>query len=225
MKWLSCAVTFCAFSINVFGAEPLAEFVPPRGIVSVQDVDRMSCWYTDGLSYNSRDTNLLKQKLLQHVIQDDVATKAMDIFLASKFWHLVDFYEDHSDKMTLDDSQLFCESLVLAAPQLGIGNYTARVVSIVGNPLLITADFFRNRSFLFDMFCYCAVETAKLGYAWILTEMCINVCDELELLAERYSWPECEQFKAKDVRHIAYNRRLTEDRLPLSFKQVWPNLL
>ncbi|MDR1475763.1 MAG: hypothetical protein LBI20_00380 [Holosporales bacterium] len=224
MKCLSYVLLLFAFSIGAFGGELTEGFTKPIGITSEADLIRLQRRYVPGRLDNSFDTTELKQQFLGRVNEDPIATTAMEIFLDCMFWHFVDYCKDHLYEMTEANRQLIRELLILLAPQLDIGNYTEKVVSIIGDPKLVTSGYFQHRAWVHGLFFCGAVECGRRGYSWILIETCANACTQLRILAYDLSWPEYEQFNSTHVRYVAYNGRRTEDCLPLAFTTVWPNL-
>jgi hypothetical protein len=140
------------------------------------------------------------------------------------FWNLVDECEANLSRMFEENQQLFRELLILLAPHLAIGNYKEKVVSIIGDRDSVTPWYFQHRAWVHDLFFYVAVECGRRGYGWMLVETCVNACTQLRIFAYDLSWPEYDQFCKSDVRRAVDNRRRTEDRLPLAFTTVWPNL-
>jgi hypothetical protein len=196
----------------------------PRGITSEDDIQSLRSSYYEGRSGNSYDTTALIKKCNDRVIGNPMAEKAMGIFLDCKYWHLVDYCEDNLLKMNNNDAQLFREVLILLAPHLDIGNYTQRIVGLIGDPTSITGDYFQNGKLLYDMFFHGAVETSKRGYSWFITEMCVSICNELGILAYLSHWKNCDGFNSLIVRDIAYDGELREDVLIPVHSRVWPNL-
>ncbi|MDR1609750.1 MAG: hypothetical protein LBR78_02775 [Holosporales bacterium] len=218
MKKLLYLVVFSIFSANAM------EMELPRGIRSARDVREFRGQYYEGRKLNSYDTSPLKAQFTKHVSEDESATGAMNLFLDCKYWHLVDYCEDNLSNMADANAQLFREILVLLAPRLDLGNYTARVVKIIGEPESVTADYFQNRELLRDMFFYSAVENAGHGRSWSTTETCISICDELSILARLFHWCGYEKFTGSRVRDVAYSGELTEDNWRALATRVWPNL-
>jgi hypothetical protein len=198
--------------------------IVPRGITSEDDIEDIRGNYICGIRHNSYDTTSLVVEFKQKVDGDSASKDAMDLFLDCKYWNLVDYCEDNLHRMIKDNEQLFREALVLLAPHLNIGNYTKRVVDIIGDPTSITPAYFKNRILLYNMFFYGATECAKRGYTWIMTETCASICDELRGLAGLFHWDECAEFNKIDVRDIAYDGACTEDYTPATATCVWPNL-
>jgi hypothetical protein len=196
----------------------------PRGITSEEDVQKLSSRYYERKQRNAYDTTSLKANLNKDIGSDPISNRAMELFMKARFWHLVDYCEDHLPEMNNVNAQLFREVLILLAPRLDIGNYTQRVVKLIGDPTSITEAYFQNKTFLYDMFFYGAVETAKRGYSWILTETCVSICSELRILAEVFHWDECKEVNSLIVRDIAYDGELTENRLRATATRIWPNL-
>jgi hypothetical protein len=196
----------------------------PRGITSEEDIEDFKSNYHEHEPENSYDTTSLVAEFRQQVRGDLRAGEAMDLFIDCKYWHLVDHCEDYLPDMTADNAQLFREVIILLAPWLDIGNYTQRVVNIIGDPLSITPDYFQHRTLLYDMFFYGAVECGRRDHTWILIETCASCCINLRILADKFRWQEYEQFREMDVRDAAYGGRLTEDRLSGTAARVWPNL-
>jgi hypothetical protein len=196
----------------------------PRGITSKDDVLSFGSRYRKGEPGNSHDTTKLTKKCNDRVSGDFVAEEAMSLFLNCKLWHLVDFCEDNLPKMRDKDAQLFREVLILSAPHMALGNYTDRVVKLIGDPTLITEAYFQNRTFLYDMFFYAAVETAKRGYSWYMTEIGVSICSELRILAEVFHWEECKEVNSLIVRDVAYGGDSIENVLRATATKVWPKL-
>ncbi|MDR1476398.1 MAG: hypothetical protein LBI20_03745 [Holosporales bacterium] len=80
------------------------------------------------------------------------------------FWYFVDYCEDHLSEMTATHRRLINELLILLAPQLDIGNYTEKVVSIIGDPKLFTPGYLRYSSVLYNIFLYGTGESGMRGY-------------------------------------------------------------
>jgi hypothetical protein len=196
----------------------------PRSVTSEDDVLSFRSRYSESEPGNSYDTTALIKQCNNRVIGNPMAEKAMGIFLDCKYWHLVDFCEDHLTEMNNNDAQLFREALILLAPQLCLGNYTERVVKLIGDPASITVNYFQDMKLLYDMFCCGAIETSRRGYSWFITETCISICDELQILADVLHQRECEEFNALIVRDRAYDGELREDVLIPMHSRVWPNL-
>jgi hypothetical protein len=196
----------------------------PRGITSEDDVQRLNGRYYVLNQRNSYDTTSLESKLNKEVASDPVAEQAMGLFMKARFWHLVDYCEDNLSKMENRNAQLFREVMILLAPQLYLGNYTDRVVKLIGDPTSITEAYFQNRTFLYYMFFYGAVETAKRGYSWILTETCVSACSELGILSYIFRWEGCMEFNSLIVRKVANDGACIEDVLRARATRVWPNL-
>jgi hypothetical protein len=218
MKKLLCAAALGAFSVNAM------EMELPMGISSARDVRKFKGRYCEGNRCNSYDTASLEAKFNKEVEGDPVAEQAMELFRKAHFWHLVDYCEDNLPKMNAANAQLFMEALVLLAPHLDIGNYTKKVVNIIGDPTSITESYFQNRALLYDMFFYGAVYVAGCGYSWHLSEICASIWSEIKMLTYEFHRSEYDQFKSVDVREIAYSGELTEDHLPATATRVWPNL-
>jgi hypothetical protein len=135
----------------------------PRGITSEEDIEDFKSNYCEGEPENSYDTTSLVLEFKQRVDGDLVAREAMDLFVDCKYWHLVDHCEDNLPNMAENNSQLFKEVLILLGPELDIGDYTKRVIDIIGDPLSVTPDYFKNKKLLYDMFFYGAVECGRRG--------------------------------------------------------------
>jgi hypothetical protein len=199
----------------------------PRGITSEEDISKFRSRYAEGDKHNpSYDNTSLPLKFIQAVGEDPYAREAMDLFVECKYWHLVDYCEDHLSEMIERNSQLFREALILLAPWMWIGNYKDRIVTIIGDRDSVTADYFhpQNRELLYDMFLYGAVDHAKHGRTWCMTETCVAICHELKFLAERFNWEEYEKFMQVDVREAVYGGELTEDLFSPDTTSVWSNL-
>jgi hypothetical protein len=227
MKWLPCFVAVCIFNVSAFGSGNVSTFgfEPPRGAVTEEDIEDIMSMYIRGINRNTHDTEPLKQEFRQKVVRDVVAIGAIELFIENKYWHLVDYCGDHLLSMRPESSQLFKEVLILLTPRLRIQSYKDRVINIIGDPKSVTQEYFKNRSFVHRMFYYGAIENARLGYTWIMTETCASICDELEILAKTFAWEEHEQFEAIiDVRRVAYGGRRMKERLSATATKVWPNL-
>jgi hypothetical protein len=196
----------------------------PRGITSEEDSESLRGLYIEGWCDSPYVVTNQKEEVLQFVTGDSVAEAAVKLFGDCKYWHLVDYCEDHLPEMNNVNAQLFREALILLAPHLDIGNYTQRIVGLIGDPTSITESYFQNRQTLYSMFCWGAAENSKRGYVCDLIEICISICEELEILADLYHWQERDQFAKIDVRDIAYGGSLTEDYLSATATSVWPNL-
>jgi hypothetical protein len=195
----------------------------PSGLNS-EDSQRLKSWYNRGRPGNSYDTAPLETRLREQIEGDSVAEKAMDLFLKSMFWHLVDHCEDKLSMMTNSNEQLFRETLILLAPHLFLGNYTERIVKIIGNPTLITDAYFQNRDLLCDMFFFSAVNMGKQGCCWCLTEIGTSIYRELNILNYLFHREEYDKNEEVDIRGIVYEYELTEDVIPPIATDVWPNL-
>jgi hypothetical protein len=219
MKRLFCVVAI-VFSSNACASE----FELPRGLKNEEEIEDLKRYYACGDAENTYDTKPLKQALRQRVEQDEVAAKAMELFIDCKHWHLVDYCEDNLTKMTQDNNHLFMEVVALSAPWLEFGDYTARAVRIIGDSKSVKQDYFQHRGFIYDMFFYAAVENGKRGHSWIIIDNCVNVCNELEMLAKMFGWAEYERFGRINVDYLSYSGKCRDYIWQTSFTNTWPNL-
>jgi hypothetical protein len=195
----------------------------PKGL-NQEESQQLKCRYNETEPDNFYDTTELEVKLRKEIEGDLVAEQAMDLFLKSMFWHLVNYCEDNLSRMSNTNKHLFEETLVLLAPHLYIGNYTERVVKLIGDPTLITDAYFQNKELLRDMFFFSAVDMGKRGYSWCMTEIGVSIYRELNILDRVFHREEYDKRKEVNIRHIAYGGKRTEDIIRPRATNVWPNL-
>ncbi|MDR1907998.1 MAG: hypothetical protein LBQ43_04035 [Holosporales bacterium] len=153
--------------------------VKRRGMTEEERFEADKRWWTcysrEGRKgYNKIDAESLKTKLLHEVEGDDVATGAMNLFLQSNFWELVDYCTDNLDAMQETNNQKFKEILILLAPGLEATRYKKKVTAIIrrnGHRSEVTRTAIQHINFCLDMFSYVAVENAKRGRV-AMAEMC-----------------------------------------------------
>jgi hypothetical protein len=232
VKKLLCFVVLGIFCSEVFGADSSMSDAS-SGEDSMTFMRR--CHERMRSFEHSYDPATAAEALRAKIRGDSAAETAMELFLDCQYRCFIEHCELSIVGMDAPNNQFFKEILVLLSPHIDFalapfqGNpphpreWARRIVNIIGDPLSVTPDYFQNRQFDFDMFLYGAVENARQGRSWILSETCLKACDRLGELANKFQWEEREQFNLADARHVTYDGRLTEDRLCSRAIQVWPN--
>jgi hypothetical protein len=198
----------------------------PRGLVSEADIKAYNNRYIRRVynqNLNIKVINRLDELSRASVVGDPAAEKAMDLLLNCWHWLLVDHCEDALQEMTPPHQQLFREAIILLAPYFDIGNYTQRVIDLIGDPLSITPQYFQNKLLLNKMFCCAAGHSSLQGDGWSVTETYIAADFDLCILVANCD--ERKQMQKLNARTIAYGwDTCTDDSIASCATDVWPNL-
>jgi hypothetical protein len=176
----------------------------------------------DSEGYNEIETGPLKSKLINDVEGDSVAINAMDLFLESKFWELVDYCADNLNAMAPTNCQKFKEILVLLAPGLYATRYIKKVTAIIksdGHRHEIRQSNIKFINFCLDMYYYVAANNARRGRV-DLANMCSDAFCALRTEGNKGL---IDSYEIEEI----FGDTLMEDDSDIYYfsqlEEVWPN--
>jgi hypothetical protein len=250
VKNLLCCIALIASENVAFGAnlQHFIEILPkdsgPGKDILLQTVEH------EGKRHNTCSLDALtkwRDLLRSNVANDNYALEAIELLARGNWNGVLPLCRDGLCQMNKNNKQWVIEALALLAPVIGVSingqlsDYASCVVSIVGKTDM-TKDFFKYKSFLFDLFFFGAVVCGQLDL-FPETECCVKIATWLQSITYEHYPDEFEQHSAPidfseyprrpsgkgvgkwgDVYLLAFGGRCTEASIGYFPECVWPSL-